>query len=148
MASALAFVHSWNIIHGDIGIHNILFCQEPQQRLILADFGGSRIDGSKFLSWPSARYRMEGREYRPSELYEPTVQHDTFALGMVLYEIQTWAQAWVDKDHPEVLSLIRQEKFPDLESVPFPELREVIGRCWQRQYLRGSDLSSDLEELL
>jgi hypothetical protein len=90
---------------------------------------------------------MEGREYRPSELYEPTEQHDTFALGVVLYEVLTWAQVWRNKEHLEVLALIRQERFPDLELVPFPKLRPVIGRCWQRQYLKGSHLCSDLEDL-
>ncbi|RDW67051.1 hypothetical protein BP5796_09800 [Coleophoma crateriformis] len=145
LASALVFVHSCHVVHGDIGLHNILFSREPHARMILADFGGSRIDQSQFLSWPSARYRMEGRDYQSGETYEPTEQHDIFALGMVIYEIMTWSQAWKGKEHPEVLALIRQQQFPDLQLVTLKAMEEVIGNCWGRQYVVASDLLSDLE---
>ncbi|KAF2191378.1 kinase-like protein [Zopfia rhizophila CBS 207.26] len=141
LGEALAFVHSMGVIHGDIGSHNILVDEDGPAKLI--DFGGSRLDGSKCLSFPSARYRrIPAWE---EEAYEPEVKDDIFALGMVLYEIETGKHAYGGLEHDEILSLMEQDKLPGLTEVPRAAMRNIIRKCWEGHYESSNDLCKDIQ---
>ena len=45
MIKAIRYIHSKGVVHCDVGIHNFLV--QDDGTLALADFGGSRVDGSK-----------------------------------------------------------------------------------------------------
>ena len=79
---AVRYIHSKGVVHGDLGSHNFLV--QSDGTLALADFGGSRIDGSECLEHPPARYT------RPVVISQfesqPTEKDDLFALGTVLYK--------------------------------------------------------------
>lgn len=55
ITSALAFVHSMNVIHGDLTCHNISL--DDNQNAKLFDFGGSSINDSEPLIGVTASHR-------------------------------------------------------------------------------------------
>ena len=143
IVDALSYVHTHGVIHGDIGVHNIMITYDKQLKLI--DFGGSRLDGSKCLCFPSARYRR-----LPSWLeedYEPEIKDDIFALGMVLYEINTGHKAYSGLEMREVLSQIAGKNFPEISQVRELQLRIAIERCWECQYDIAADILITLDPL-
>ncbi|KAF7157480.1 hypothetical protein CNMCM5623_001741 [Aspergillus felis] len=81
-AEALRFIHSKNVIHSDFGSHNFLIQEDGT--LALADFGGSRIDGTPAVVSYSTRYE---RPCSGSDDLDSTEIDDLFALGTLIYEI-------------------------------------------------------------
>jgi serine/threonine protein kinase len=143
LAQALAFIHYKGIIHGDFGTHNILLDKNGSAKVI--DFGGSRLDGSRCLSFPSARYRRD-----PSwleEAYEPEAKDDIFALGMVLCEIHNGRHAYRGLTYTEVLDHVRQGRFPDLDNISAPGMKEIVHNCLQGNYEDVHDVVKGLEDL-
>jgi serine/threonine protein kinase len=49
ITSALYFIHSHSVIHGDLCLNSIFLSADLDTKL--ADFGGSSIDGSDLLVW-------------------------------------------------------------------------------------------------
>jgi serine/threonine protein kinase len=78
ITSALAFVHSMNVIHRDPTCHNTSLDDKQNARLF--NFGGSSIDGSEPLIGVTASHRWPGND-------DKSIQVDLFALGSTLYEI-------------------------------------------------------------
>ncbi|KAL2760234.1 hypothetical protein ACRALDRAFT_2050569 [Sodiomyces alcalophilus JCM 7366] len=137
---AIRHIHSCSIVHGDFGCHNILVTSDGS--LALADFGGSRIDGSECLQFAPAPYAMPGRHQDQSD---PTERNDLFALGTVLYEISSGHLLWRDLDDNEVRRRFAKHQYPSLEGVPGP-LAYIIMRCWRGQYATIDEVANDLEK--
>ncbi|KAK5987099.1 hypothetical protein PT974_11217 [Cladobotryum mycophilum] len=79
--SAVASLHSRSVVHGDIGLHNFLACNDG--RIILCDFAGSGMEG--ILPTVAAGVRYSKPENDQNDY--PTEEDDVFALGTVLYEL-------------------------------------------------------------
>jgi serine/threonine protein kinase len=143
LVAAVSHIHALNIIHGDIGTHNILVGTSGTLRL--CDFGGSRLDGSKCLAFPSARYRRLAQTIETRGSYDPGPKDDIFALGMVLFEVQAGQNLWQDLSHEEVLERIADKKWPELEpSVQNQGLVEVIRNCWNGIYESAEEITTQL----
>jgi serine/threonine protein kinase len=142
LASVLAFVHSNKIIHGDIGIHNLLV--DADGNIVLCDFGGSKIDSGPCLAFPSARYRRLAQTSETKIYYSPVIQDDIFALGMIIYEIHSEKQLWSELSHPEVLEKIGSRSWPDLSVVDKEKDRLVIKNCWTNAYSSVDELFKEL----
>ena len=143
VANAVGYIHGNGIIHGDIGVHNIMISKD--QALKLIDFGGSRLDGSRCLCFPSARYRR-----LPSwleESYEPEVKDDIFALGIVLYEIYTGHKAYPGLESSDVLERIVDGHFPEVHNIEDPQMRAILLRCWTCQYESAAEIVDALSSL-
>jgi len=81
-AEALAYIHTKNVLQGDIGCHNLLLDNDDNVKL--CDFAGSSIDGSK----PYVGYCKGFR--RPTEDPDKiSIGDELFALGSTIYEIWT-----------------------------------------------------------
>ncbi|TAQ86914.1 hypothetical protein B7494_g4751 [Chlorociboria aeruginascens] len=135
---AVRYIHSKGIIHGDLGSHNFLI--QNDGTIALADFGGSRIDGSECLEHPPARYT------RPAVISQlglpPTEKDDLFGLGTILFEISTCRQLYQDKTENEIRDLFAQQIFPDLAPIAIG-MRLVIGKCWKGEYNSAEAVSGD-----
>lgn len=113
LAAAVSYLHYHNVIHGDIGSHNILVGEEGQ--LLLCDLGGSKIDNEQCSAFPSARYRRLAQHIRDRDKYNPGPKDDIFAVGMVAFELLSAHIAWSDLTHDAILVLIATKSWPDVD---------------------------------
>ncbi|KAH8723560.1 kinase-like domain-containing protein [Phaeosphaeriaceae sp. PMI808] len=131
ITSALAFVHSMNVIHGDLTCHNISL--DGNQNAKLLDFGGSSLDGSEPLIAATNSYMWPGDD-------DKSPQVDIFALGSTLYEIWTgkppfhWLESW----DPEITNSFKRLEFPETKSLG--PIGDVIRGCWQGRFASADDV--------
>ncbi|OAG45502.1 hypothetical protein AYO21_00138 [Fonsecaea monophora] len=120
--SAVAYIHSKGVVHGDIGLHNFLLHDDG--RLILCDFAGSGLDELPPNVSAGVRYLnpLFDSDY-------PSERDDVFALGTVLYELDRGERLFEGKSEREIRQCLRNKQFPDLSLVSSP-LRQVIEKCW------------------
>ena len=137
---AIQHIHSKGVVHCDIGIHNFLI--QENGTLALADFGGSRVDGSKSLEAGLPHYR---RPTLARDSY-PTEMDDLFSLGMVIYEIKTGEVAYVGKSDSEIRKSLESQHFPDLAPLSL-EWRTIVNKCWQEEYNNAEEVLADLNGL-
>ncbi|KAI9844668.1 MAG: hypothetical protein M1837_005410 [Sclerophora amabilis] len=135
--SALAYVHSLRVVHGDFGLHNFLLHDDGG--IVLCDFAGSGLDGGRCYVAHGVRYTdpLSTREY-------PTEQEDIFALGTVLYELDRGKLLFEGMSHNEIHVRLRDRQFPDLSMISLP-LRGVIEKCWTVPGYKASDALMELE---
>ncbi|RMJ13598.1 hypothetical protein CDV36_006698 [Fusarium kuroshium] len=134
---AIRHLHSRKVIHGDLGCHNILV--KGDENLALADFGGSSVDGSECLQFPPAYYaRPDMSQYNS----EPSARDDIFALGTILYEINSGQLLWRDLDDGEIQSRFAKRQYPEFVGMP-AALRSIITRCWIGCYASVDEVAQD-----
>jgi serine/threonine protein kinase len=126
---ALRYIHSRGVIHCDIGVGNFLISNEGS--LVLADFCGSRLDGSEPLVKPLAKYSRPVY-LKKGSLAQPE-KDDIFALGTVLYEINVGHKLYARKSNAEIYSLFQKREFPDIRSLP-ENIRGIVRKCWNDGY--------------
>jgi tRNA A-37 threonylcarbamoyl transferase component Bud32 len=110
VSDALRFIHSRQIIHGDIKTQNIFIVRTPAQRRLvkLLDFGLARasldtnsdVDGTPEYLAPE---RIEGAN--------ASAASDIYALGIVFFELLTGKLPFTG-DIPEIFSRARSEAVP------------------------------------
>ncbi|KAF2434685.1 kinase-like protein [Tothia fuscella] len=149
----LSYIHSCNVIHGDVGIRNILVDQNLE--LKFSDFGGSSVDGAEMRvecapqyhrahSW---RFPIAGIDDLGETWKMPTRMMDTFALGTVLYEIFTAAKLYKDEPYDIRRRRATKKEYPDLGVIPIVEVRYVISNCWSEQYSEVEEVVRDLQPI-
>ena len=74
-------IHGKNIVHADVGSHNLLLDGSGHIKYI--DFAGSGIDGEPALVC------YEWCSFRPTPSSMPDIQTDIFAFGSMLFEIES-----------------------------------------------------------
>eukprot|EP00835_Amoeboradix_gromovi_P007055 NODE_1023_length_2058_cov_0.491577.p1 type:complete len:323 gc:universal NODE_1023_length_2058_cov_0.491577:1468-500(-) len=95
--TALAYIHSLNILHGDIKPPNIMIydaeipskCSQPLDannrlflnRLYLSDFSVSQLKPYTIMEWGDGRY------YAPEVPFTTSLKADVFSAGLVVYEL-------------------------------------------------------------
>jgi serine/threonine-protein kinase len=86
LCAALGAVHDAGVVHGDIKAENVM--QEPDGRLVLMDFGASRLaDGPARDRGPAGTPLYVAPEVLDGN--ETTIQSDLYALGVLLYRLVT-----------------------------------------------------------
>jgi serine/threonine protein kinase len=141
------------VVHGDVGIHNILVGDNFD--LKLTDFGGSSIDGTEMQVECSPRYHRPHSWRFPipgvddfTETWKiPTRVADTFALGTALFEIFTGAQLYKNETYDQIRQHATNREYPDLAVIDIPEVRTVIANCWGEQYGDAQKLLEDLRPI-
>ena len=87
--SGLTFLHQNNTIHRDIKPGNILYKQNPNLSLKLADFGLSAMAANDVHTTTVMHSKAGTRCWMAPELFRDTLQHskasDVFACGLVLH---------------------------------------------------------------
>ncbi|OAQ95945.1 hypothetical protein LLEC1_01464 [Akanthomyces lecanii] len=101
---ALAAVHAAEIIHCDVTPRN--FMLNDALELHIADFAGSSVSGSRPTIDASPRYQRPGRGPLPQ------YADDLFALGSVLYYIQTGHEPYHDVNEDEAQDCFKAGAFP------------------------------------
>lgn len=131
VTSALAFVHSMNIIHADLTCGNISLNDNLHAKLL--DFSGSSLDGSKPMVVVTASHRYPRDDLK-------STQADLFALGSTFYEIVTGKPPYhgLGLKEMEITDLIKRDKFPDTKDLG--PMGDIIRRCWQGRFTSADDV--------
>ncbi|KAF2241429.1 kinase-like protein [Trematosphaeria pertusa] len=131
ITSALAFVHSMNVIHGDLTCHNISL--DDNQNAKLLDFGGSSLDGSEPLIAATNSHMWPGDDNKSPQV-------DIFALGSTLYEIWTGKPPFhqLESWDPEITNSFKRSEFPETKSLG--PIGDVIRGCWQGRFASADDV--------
>jgi len=134
--SAVAYIHSKGVVHGDLSLHNFLLHDDG--RLILCDFAGSGLDELPPNISAGVRYLnpLFDSDY-------PSERDDVFALGTMLYELDRVERLFDGKNDQEIRQCLRNKQFPDLSLVSSP-LRHVIEKCWKTPDYKASDALIEL----
>ncbi|KAI1919954.1 hypothetical protein LOZ65_004233 [Ophidiomyces ophidiicola] len=131
-----SYVHSCHIVHGDLGLHNLLLRDDGE--IVLCDFAGSGLDGKGSYVAHATRYSdpLCLKEY-------PDEQNGVFALGTLLYELDQ-GRLLDGLSDGEIDARLRKGQFPDLSMISLP-LRSVIEKCWTLPGYKASDALRELE---
>ncbi|KAH9220935.1 kinase-like domain-containing protein [Leptodontidium sp. 2 PMI_412] len=135
--SAVEYVHSRGVVHGDIGLHNFLVHDDG--RLILCDFAGSGTEGLLPTISAGVRYANPQHDWNPYS----TAEDDIFALGTVLYELDSGERLFEGQSSRDIYRHLRDQEFPDLSMVALP-LRGIIKKCWELPGYKASDVLAEL----
>ena len=130
--------HDCNIIHGDVGCHNIILTREGYLKIV--DFEGCSIDGEPADSC------YEWFSYRPSI---PRVDRrtDIFAFGCAIYEVMTGRPPYHELEasndsYQQVEQLYTNHRFPDVTSLP---LGVLMQSCWHGDFTSMSEVLQELD---
>jgi serine/threonine protein kinase len=131
ITSALAFIHSMNVIHADLTCGNISLDDSLHVKLL--DFSGSSLDGSEPFVVVTASHRYPGDDLK-------STRADLFALGSTLYEILTGRPPFfkLGLKEMEITDLFKQSKFPDTKGLG--PIGDVITGCWQDRFTSADDV--------
>lgn len=136
VAAALARLHSLNIIHADLGLHNLLLSEKGDA--ILCDFAGSGIDDTPPRVAHGTRYSDPARKHDAT-----TQRDDVFALGSVMHELARGGLLFEGLDDGEVCGRLERREFPVLSGLPAP-LGDVVLKCWAAPGYTARDALDEL----
>ena len=134
---AVAFIHSKDVIHSDLGTRQFLVDKSCNIRL--SDFGGSSLLGSEALVVESVSHFLPRNTYYPS-----TVQSDLFALGSALYEILFGKEPYEGMEDEHIQRRFSQKIFPTLQEIKDQQWRKIIQKCWMREYDCAAEIFEDI----
>ncbi|TVY17423.1 Serine/threonine-protein kinase RUNKEL [Lachnellula arida] len=138
-SAAVKFIHSHNVIHGDLGCQNFLV--DSDEHVKLCDFAGSRL--GDLDAWIAYEVRSQHPKYSGQQ---PTIKTEIFALGSVFFEIYTSRPPFPSASNLVIRQKFFAGEFP-IQEVPDPDVRHVIQTCWAGEYENVSDICSALENV-
>ncbi|SPQ26429.1 f4d012ef-3f5c-4572-9a75-b4a44b840c6e [Thermothielavioides terrestris] len=136
-AEAMQYIHSRGVCQVDVGTYNVLLDADGNAKL--SDFAGSSLDGSPPLICPSAH-----ATHPRLSTSQPSVHSELFALGSLLYELETTYQPFHDKNDAELEALFGADEFPATDDLL---LAEVVRKCWMRQYGGAGEVVADIQRV-
>ncbi|KAJ3570449.1 hypothetical protein NP233_g4399 [Leucocoprinus birnbaumii] len=143
IASGLQYLHSLDVVHGDIKGTNILVTSDG--RACLADFGLSALLGDNILVWPSLGSepaRSGGTTcWRAPELFiqeslgqesPPTTSSDVYSFACTAYEVLTEQIPFYEIKSEGAMILAKMSGSPPTPSRPSPEnsISELTDHLW------------------
>lgn len=146
IAEALVFIHSKEVVHGDLRPANVLVTDAGD--VVLADFASCSMRGVK-VSDVSNKTRYRRRQPRIEQQPEEgkgdesqvTVQDDLFAFATLAYNLVTGKVPYEEHSDEEVVELYARGIFPDVSGVAMGGL---ILRCWQGGYSDATQVLKDI----
>ncbi|KAF2022141.1 kinase-like protein [Aaosphaeria arxii CBS 175.79] len=103
---AVRFIHSRNVLHGDISCNNVFLNDNLDVKL--GNFAGSAIDDLPSLVCYETSHELPNKDI--------STKTELFALGSTLYEIMTGSKPYKDLPDHEVSVAFCEGRYPDLES--------------------------------
>ncbi|KAL4423976.1 hypothetical protein ABPG75_001277 [Micractinium tetrahymenae] len=154
IARGLEYLHSSNILHGDLKPQNVLLRSARADRrgfvCKLCDFGLSRLL-SDHQTHVQTRHFGTVSHAAPELLREGrlTRSSDIFALGIVAWELLSGQAAFAGVPSFQVMTLVSQQDF----RLPVPEhcprrLAALMQRCWDDVPQARPDAAAVVEELI
>jgi serine/threonine-protein kinase len=122
ICSALAYLHQKKVVHRDVKPENVLLASDGSVKLI--DFGIALDRTSRRLTWAGRSTMVGTPDYMAPEQikgHRGDARSDTYAAGVLLYEMLTGALPFKGDDsfeHAEIIEEIRPPTYfrPDLDA--------------------------------
>jgi serine/threonine protein kinase len=139
VCAGLFYLHSHNIMHGDIKAENILLNQKGEAKI--ANCGMSKIKAQNARASTSvSSFNVDGSfKYLAPEILcerQPASLHsDVYSLGAVFLELLVWQPIWIDKSILQIaLAHVNKERpdFPSDIGDKSEEFRALLLDCWKR----------------
>ncbi|KAM3422004.1 hypothetical protein BST61_g2380 [Cercospora zeina] len=130
---AVQFIHSRNVLHGDISCNNIFL--DDNLDVKLGDFAGSAIDDQPPLVCYETSHELPGEDI--------STMTELFALGSTVYEIMTGIKPYKELPEHEISAAFAEGRYPDLETVSV--FRSTIMRCWSQSYATVDEALEDVK---
>ncbi|XP_001943824.1 serine/threonine-protein kinase meng-po [Acyrthosiphon pisum] len=139
LVSAIQYIHSYDLVHRDIKLDNILVFKSDFSRIKLCDFGETRKNGS----WVTRR--NEWIPYMPPEIlaidaehkYKVETSHDVWQFAVVLFVCLTGCLPWqkASSEDPRFVSYVYWMSSNGIMS-PFrrPKLFKMLTSNAQRMF--------------
>ncbi|KAI0869163.1 spindle assembly checkpoint kinase [Hypoxylon argillaceum] len=134
ITAAVSFIHSRNVLHGDISCNNVMIDDGLNAKL--GDFAGSSIDGQDHLIC------YETSHAHP-EMIGISTASDIFALGSTFYEVMTGSKPYRDLSNTEIERAYKEGNYPSLVSLA--AFNDIIHKCWTQGYASVGDLLEDVK---
>ncbi|XP_032380436.1 receptor-interacting serine/threonine-protein kinase 3 [Etheostoma spectabile] len=141
VALGMTFLHSKNLIHGDLKPSNVLLNMDLNAKL--ADFGLSRVSTSALNSSRETTEKIGGSyKYKPPEAfkasYEPARAFDRYSYGILLWSILMGKEPYPCADYALVKLRIPEGDRPCCEEIDKTKLEvdglealvDLMKRCW------------------
>ncbi len=132
IAEGLSYLHSKNVLHGDLKSNNILLNEKSNPKI--SDFGLSKLKLETTASNVASRRAVDTVRWRAPELLKGATvskSSDVYSYGMILWEIISRKIPFIGLlDEVIVISRLKdgqKENIPD----NCPDFwREIINACW------------------
>lgn len=147
IASAMAYLHSNNIIHRDLCSSNITIDENMNPRI--TNFVNSRFlpeDLNLLSSNPYVSSSFKAPELSGDDNYDETV--DVFAFGGILYELLTGKKPFEKLSSSEIEEEIRQKHRPKIPEEASPDLRDLIESCWDQEFVLRPSFTDIIDLML
>ncbi|CAE6418559.1 unnamed protein product [Rhizoctonia solani] len=145
LSSALAYLHSMGIIHGDIKAENVIMSDDGHSQL--GDFGSAILLNYSSVDFSETGFKGTLRFTAPELLdwekgKKPTVQSDIYAFGMTILQIMTGKLPYADQpNHTVPNEVLVKKKMPDRPSLnknfvsmtAEEELWCLLTWCWDHE---------------
>jgi serine/threonine protein kinase len=144
IAIAMRFIHSRQIIHGNLTPENILL--DWDWKIVISGFGHSVSQGESLSSdgFRDSHY-MAPEHYSTGTVRES----DVFSFGLILYEIIVGRAVFPrDASAGGIMGEVLEKGWkPDIPESLFPETRELISDCLQIKFQRRPSFDEILDRL-
>ncbi|KAJ7583909.1 kinase-like domain-containing protein [Mycena floridula] len=147
LAKALAHLHDYSVVHGNINMNNIII-DDKTGSTRLTDIGVYR---TLKMSWQESPTVPGAFCYRsPEELQgqEPNFKTDVYAFGSTVYHISTGREHTCKSKKAQLAIVKAGHMVLPMPSSMDSKLREVVQRCWRRDPEERPDMDEVVAILL
>eukprot|EP00730_Choanoeca_flexa_P008615 TRINITY_DN12511_c1_g2_i3.p1 TRINITY_DN12511_c1_g2~~TRINITY_DN12511_c1_g2_i3.p1 ORF type:complete len:788 (+),score=71.55 TRINITY_DN12511_c1_g2_i3:117-2480(+) len=137
-ASALAHVHSYNLIHRDIAARNVLVWSLDSPLVKLADFGlGRKLGSTQEYYRSTSSDAMPFRWMAPEALSKGkfSFASDVWSFGVLMWEVlHNVVTPYANLPLPKVLQLQQKgRRLPISGTITLGRLHDIFKSCWQTE---------------
>jgi len=138
ITSAMAYLHSLDIIHGDLKAQNVLLQTSEQDKrgftCKVADFGMSRsLHGESYIQ----TFTFGTISHMPPELLSDgilTPATDIYSFGILLWELISGQSAYPNEEYSEIILEVVNGRRPIIPEDCPPSLALLMRDCWHQDY--------------
>jgi serine/threonine protein kinase len=152
---ALEYIHDNGVVHRDLKPENIIVDADDNIKLI--DFGIAGDSAARRLTYANFTATLGTADYISPEQVKGKRgdgRSDTYAMGIILYEMLTGKQPFTGSSPMEVMNdrLLNSPVPPSVANPEIsPQLQEVLYRALERdpknRYAKARDFAHDLQHL-
>ena len=141
--SGLTFVHSHDVIFGDLNLMHCWLSSDSHLSLSLVGFVNAGFNYKE--QWGQVIYgdRTNGHSFHPLEHQtNPTKQTDLFLYGCTIYELMTgfWPASQLKmRSWREIAAMVPRKEWPLLEAAC---MGEIVQKCWNGEYTSAGELKA------
>ena len=151
IASAMDYLHSQTVIHGDLKAQNVLLKSSNTDRrgfyCKVGDFGLSRVtlNNTHIETFTCGTVRYMPPELLKDGLMTPAV--DVYSYGMMMFELVSGQKPYPGKHHSDIIVSVVHGRRPVIPHHCPREFASLIQDCWHQDHTKRPPFRRILEQL-